>query len=91
MIDWDPAKRKKNLKDHGIDLAAIGSVFDHPMATVEDKRAAYGESRFQSLGWLGDRVVFVVWTEREDRTRVISCRYGDKDETRTYFRTLGLE
>ena len=49
-----------------------------------------GEQRLQSLGWFHDRVVFLVWTERNDGPQVISCRYGDKHETRTYFKALGL-
>jgi uncharacterized DUF497 family protein len=90
MIIWDEAKREQNLRNHGIDLADVGCVFDAPMVTVEDKRKVYGEQRLQSLGWFRDRVVFLVWTERDDSARVISCRYGDKHETRIYFKTLGI-
>jgi hypothetical protein len=90
MITWDEAKRKKNLKDHGIDLADLAAVFDAPIFTVEDERESYGEQRLQSLGWFRNRVVFLVWTERFDSARVISCRYGDKHETRAYFKALGL-
>jgi len=43
MITWDEAKREKNLKDHGIDLAEVGCVFDAPMVTAEDERGKYGE------------------------------------------------
>ena len=90
MIIWDEAKRKRNLKDHGIDLAEVACVFDAPMVTVEDERQNYGEQRLQSLGWFRNRVVFLVWTERIDSARVIFCRYGDKYETHAYFETLGL-
>ena len=88
MISWDETKRAKNLKVHGIDLAEVGCVFDAPLLTVEDKRGNYGEQRLQSLGWFRERVVFLVWTERDDRARVISCRYGDKHETHAYFEAL---
>ena len=90
MIVWDESKRKKNLKDHGIDLAEVACVFDAPMVTVEDEREHYGEQRLQSLGWYRDRVVFLVWMERNDSARLISCRYGDKHETRAYFEALDL-
>ncbi len=90
MITWGEAKRKKNLKDHGIDLAQLAAVFDAPLFTVEDERQPYGEQRLQSLGWFRDRVVFLVWTERVESARVISCRYGDKHETRSYFKALGF-
>lgn len=90
MITWDENKRSKNRSDHDIDLAEVGCVFDSPMVTVEDEREVYGEMRLQSLGWFRERVVFLVWTERDDGARVISCRYGDKYETRAYFQALGL-
>ncbi len=90
MIRWDEARRKKNLRDHGIDLAEVACVFDAPMVTVEDQRESYGEQRLLSLGWFRNRVVFLVWTERNDCARMISCRYGDKHETRAYFETLGI-
>ena len=89
MITWGEAKRKKNLKAHGIDLAQVDCVFDAPMVTVEDGREHYGEQRLKSLGWFRDRVVFLVWTERDESARIISCRYGDKYETRAYFEALG--
>jgi uncharacterized DUF497 family protein len=90
MIVWDESKRKKNLKDHGIDWADLACVFDSPMVTVEDEREHYGEKRLQRLGWFRDPVVFLVWTERNDSARVISCRYGDKHESRAKFEALDL-
>lgn len=90
MIIWDETKREKSLKDHGIDLAEVGCVFDALMVTVEDERERYGEQRLQSLGWFRDRVVFLVWTERNKSVRVISCRYGDKHEAQAYFEALSI-
>ena len=90
MVSWDSAKRAKNLKDHGIDLAELACIFDSPMVTVEDERENYGEKRLQSLAWFRERVVFLVWTERDESARVISCRYGDKHEARAYFEALGF-
>jgi uncharacterized protein len=89
MLTWDNAKRIRNISDHGIDFADLDSVFDFAMISVEDKRIAYGEKRIQSLAWYIDRVVFIVWTERDDSTHIISCRYGNKHETKTYFNIVG--
>lgn len=88
MITFDPAKRQANLDRHGIDLAARESIFDGFMLTTEDRRLAYGEQRLQSLGWLADRVVFLVWVDRQDGPHVISCREGTKHETRRYFQAI---
>ena len=89
MVTWDEAKRRENIKKHGLDLAALETVFDQPMISVEDDRQSYGELRVQSLGMWQGRVVFLVWTPRGDETaHIISCRYADRKETDAYFETL---
>lgn len=34
------------------------------------------------------RVVVLIWTERDDRAHLISCRYADKHETQRYLAAL---
>ena len=85
MITWDQSKRAENLAKHCIDLAALESAFDFPMVTVEDDRLTYGEQRLQSLAFWRGRVVFLVWTERQDAAHLISCRYADKHQTQRDF------
>jgi len=87
-ISWHETKRRTNLKKHGIDLAELESAFDMPMITVEDDSEAYGEPRLQSLAFWRGRVVFLVWTEREDSAHLISCRYANRTETQDYFASL---
>ena len=86
MIIFDESKRKSNLAKHGIDLAQCESVFDFPMLTDEDTRADHGEQRLKSLCWFNERVVMLVWTDRDAGPHLISCRYGDKHETQSYFK-----
>ena len=88
MVTFDETKREINLASHGIDLAECEEVFDGFMRTEEDTRLAYGEQRLQSLGWFRNQVVFLVWTDREVGPHIISCRYGDKHETRRYFKAI---
>lgn len=88
MITWDEPKRKTNLKKHGIDLADLESAFDFPMVTVEDVREAYGEIRLQSLASCRGRVIFLVWTERQDAAHLISCRYADRSQINAYFENI---
>jgi uncharacterized protein (DUF4415 family) len=47
-------------------------VFAGPTFDVEDDRFDYGEIRMRTFGWLGDRLVSVVWTPRTRSRRVIS-------------------
>ena len=86
MVTFDEAKREANIKKHGIDLAQCDCVFDFPLLTEEDSRANYGEQRLKSLGWFNERVVMLVWTDRKSGPHLISCRYGDKHETKSYFK-----
>ncbi len=88
MITWDESKRKINLKKHKIDLAELESAFDFPMVTVEDDREAYGELRFQSLAMWRGRIIFLVWTERQDAAHLISCRYANRSQIEDYFESL---
>jgi uncharacterized DUF497 family protein len=87
-MTYDEAKRQSNLKKHSIDLADCVAVFDAPMLTKEDDRCAYAEQRLKSLCWLKGRVVVLIWTDRHPVPHAISCRYGDKNETASYFKAI---
>ncbi|MBK5939527.1 BrnT family toxin [Halochromatium roseum] len=88
MITWDDAKRRSNIAKHGLDFAEADAIFDGPIFTEQDIREAYGEPRFKTLGVLHGRVIVLVWTERDDDLHLISLRYGDKRETRDFFKQL---
>ena len=88
MITWDESKQTANVRKHKIDLAALEPVFDAHMVTVEDDSERYGELRLQSLGMWHGRVVFLVWTPRDEVAHLISCRYADRKETDDYFSAL---
>jgi uncharacterized protein len=51
---------------------------------VKDIRWAYGEDRFQTVGFLAGRMVMVVWTPRGDARHVISMRKCNAKERKTY-------
>ena len=89
MITWGENKRQTNIAKHGIDFLGAEAIFDFPMLTREDERQPYGEQRLQSLALLEGRVVFVVWTERDDRAHIISIRKAERHERRIYFRATG--
>ena len=58
------------------------------MITVEDAREDYGELRLQSLAIWRGRVVFQVWTERDEAAHLISCRYADRSQTEDFFTNI---
>ena len=79
--EWDEAKRKENIRKHGFDFADAWEIFNAPMVINLDKRFDYGEDRWIGIGFLGDRVVAVVFTESDDATtRIISLRKAIKHE-----------
>jgi uncharacterized protein len=85
MFTWDEAKRRANLRKHGIDFVDAPKIFQGLTFTAEDDREAYGERRFLTLGLLEDQVVSVAHTERRDGIRIISIRKATKYEARFYF------
>ncbi len=92
MNSWDEAKRRRNLKDHGIDFADLEQFFDGDLLTREDLREAYGEHRYQSIGVVNGVALFVVWTARGDHVDVphlISARKAVSHEEKNWARYFG--
>ena len=85
---WDEAKRKRNLKDHGLDFVDAERVFEGPTFTFEDYRFRYDEQRLVSLGLLEGIPVSIVHTETRDRIHIISFRKATKRETAILLKSL---
>jgi len=49
----------------------------------------YGERRFITLGFLDDRLIVVVWTERSPKRRIISMRKANEREVEEYNQGMG--
>ena len=88
-IIFDPAKRALTLRRRGLDFADAATVFAGRHATILDARRDYGEQRFITAGWLGRRMVVLVWTPRDEARRIISMRYAHAKETRRWREALG--
>lgn len=78
MITYDETKRLANLQNHQIDFVGCEAIFDGFTLTREDRRTAYGELRFQTLGVWNGVVVFIVHTPRGDDDHIISIRKAEK-------------
>ena len=88
-ITFDPAKRQAALSERGLNFADAALVFAGPTITAQDTRRDYGETRFQTVGFLADRMVMVVWTPRADARHVISMRKCNDREKATYQKRFG--
>lgn len=62
-FEWDPAKAKRNFRNHGVRFEEARPVFDDPQAITIPDEAEPSEERFVSIGIgaLG-RVLVVVYT-----------------------------
>ncbi len=90
MVAWNEAKRKLNIKNHGLDFAGCDAIWDRFTVTREDKREDFGEERLVCFGILDDEVVVMVYTERHKGPHVISLRKAKKYEAR-YYRQVAKE
>ena len=83
-LSWDEEKRSQTLASRGLDFARCEEVFSGPTLEYEDDRKDYGEKRLVAIGFLDANLVVVVFTEREDTTRIISMRPATKQEREIY-------
>jgi uncharacterized protein len=88
-ITYDPAKQIKTLEERGIDFESAQEVFAGPKLDFQDTRKNYGETRMVTFGFLGGRIVNVVWTQRGDARHIISMRKANERETRQIENRLG--
>ena len=87
-FEWHDAKAEVNLAAHGVSFELAKTVFRDPFAVERlDERENYGEARFVIIGMArGEVLLFVAYTEREDRIRVISARRATTHEQDDYCR-----
>ena len=85
---WSEAKRKSNLKNHGLDFRDASRVFEGLTFTFEDDRFDYGEQRFVTLGLLDGTPVSIVHTETADNIHIISFRKATRNEQIIFFENI---
>jgi uncharacterized DUF497 family protein len=90
-FEWDPKKAKANWGTHKVSFEQARDVFKDVMALDEpDERENYGEERYNRIGLVQGRLVFVTYTERIDQDsgeeiiRIISARPAERRERKRY-------
>ena len=83
-ISYDPAKREKTLAERGLDFADAEKIIDGPKYQFIDDRIDYGEERITTVGLLDERMIVVVWTQRDEGRHIISMRKANEREQRRY-------
>lgn len=85
-FEWDEHNVEKNWRKHHVTPWECEQVFlNQPLAVVEDIKHSEKENRFYALGHTdGGRLLFLVFTTRRDRIRVISARDMNHKERKVY-------
>ena len=81
---FDLAKDEQNRVKHGISLAlAIELEWDSTVVWLDERRA-YGEDRMCGIGYIGNRLYFIVYVDRGEVRRIISLRKANLREIDKY-------
>ena len=83
-FEWDDAKERANKRKHGVDFQAAARVFLDPYLIEFDDAGAGDELRFNAIGLVDNRMLFVSYTMRGDVVRIISARGAEPHEKRKY-------
>ena len=85
-FEWDEANAQKNWDRHRVTPEEAEDVFFHqPLVVRSDVRHSKGAKRHYALGQTSaDRLLFVAFTIRNNRIRVISVRDMNRNETMVY-------
>lgn len=84
-FEWDDGKAALNWRNHGVRLEMARDVFQDIFA-IEwiDDRHGDMEQRFVTVGTVEGRLLFVAYTLRGQRIRIISAREAEPRERRRY-------
>ena len=84
-FEWDDAKAERNRLHHRISFEMAREVFEDPFAVEwADDGQHDAEDRFVAVGRVDGRLLFVSYTLRGSRIRIISARLAEPFERRRY-------
>jgi uncharacterized protein len=87
-FDWDDGNKQKNWEKHQVDYRECEEVFfNKPLLIGDDTNHSFQEQRYYVLGRTDiGRTLFLVFTVRNNKIRVISARDQSKKERKAYER-----
>ena len=84
VITYDQSKNLYNINNRNLSFEEVVH-FDFETANYTiDKRKDYGEIRRRAIGYLGNRLYALIFTETRNGIRVISFRKANKREVIKY-------
>jgi len=84
-FEWDDEKERLNYAKHKIHFETATAVFDdeNRIEWYDTAHSGY-EDRYNTIGMVRN-ILFVVYTERRDKIRIISARLATAAERRLYY------
>ncbi|MBI5054336.1 MAG: BrnT family toxin [Chloroflexi bacterium] len=85
-FEWDEKKAKANRKKHKIAFEEGATIFNDPLiADMPDSDHSETEPRQIAVGHsVKKHLLVVIYTERNDNIRIISCRKATPAERKIY-------
>jgi len=85
-FDWDNANRDKNRIKHNVNWWECEEIFfNQPLYVYKDETHSLREDRYYALGQTNNfRLLFIVFTRRKNKIRIISARDMHKKERKVY-------
>ena len=84
-FEWCSEKERLIAENHGLDMETIKKIFDDPFRIVQyDELHSGFEDRWQTLGKVNS-ILFTVYTERDEKVRIITAREATPKERRIYY------
>jgi uncharacterized protein len=89
-FEWDEEKARANMAKHGVSFVAGRLVF-FDLGHIEeiDDSIFYGEERWKAVGLVTGRLLAVIYTQRDDKVRIISARRATRHEQQNYYQQNG--
>jgi uncharacterized DUF497 family protein len=91
-FDWDDWNINKNWNKHKVSYTECEQIFfNYPLLTHNDVKHSSREKRLYALGKTdGNRMLFVVFTFRNQLIRIISARDMSKKERAVYEKNTNI-
>ncbi|MBC8548364.1 MAG: BrnT family toxin [Candidatus Brocadiales bacterium] len=75
-FEWDEAKNCENREKHGVPFELAQYAFVDPNRVIaEDMKHSHSEKRYYCFGKVGDEILTVRFTYRNDIIRIIGAGY----------------
>ncbi len=84
-FEWDKEKAKENFRKHGVSFEeAALAFFDENAVELFDEPNSEVEIRYQLIAISNTRLIFVAYTARNEKVRIISARKANAKHIKIY-------